>query len=203
MATRSPAEHHSHWRTYPSASQLPNVSGSSTQSAHLEVGDIAYVAAIGLYQCDVATLGAAVWSQPGGGIGGAASEFDWSSDYPYTQQSPSVEETIGYGRLDGSAIGGTAYFRATWNPQFGAAGTARVRLYDLGPVAGPPAVPTLIATLTTAASGLRYDEQSLTVGGSPSLGQIMNTPRMYEVTVQQNSQAGDSVYVGSAGISDR
>jgi hypothetical protein len=78
-----------------------------------------------------------------------------------------------------------------------------VRLYDLGPVAGPPAVPTLIATLTTAASGLRYDEQSLTVGGSPSLGQIMNTPRMYEVTVQQNSQAGDSVYVGSAGISDR
>jgi len=136
--------------------------------------------------------------------GGTFTEFDWVSNYAYTQQSPSIAETMGYGYLDGSVIGGTPYFRATWDPQFSVAGSALIRLYDVGPAAGPPGTPVLIATLTiTNTSGLKYSEQALLVGASPSLGQIANSPRMYEITVQQNSQSGDSVYVGSAGISDR
>jgi len=143
-----------------------------------------------------------IGSLPGGG-GTNLTEYDWASGYLYTQLAVPVEETMGNGRLDGSQIQATAYFRATWDPQFGAVGNAYIRLYDLGPAAGPPAAPVLIATLTTASSGLRYDQQALAVGGAPGANQIANTPRMYEVTVDQGSQVGDTVDVGSAGISDR
>jgi len=206
MATKSPRQHHTQWPNVASAAQLPNVSGATIQDAALEAGDICYVVGTGLYQCDVATLGAAAWSQPGGGGGGGApqSEFDWGGDHQYSQLAVPVEETIGYGMLNGSQVGAlTAYFRASWNPQFGTPGNAYVRLYDLGPAAGPPVAPTLIATLSTATGGLRYDEQSLTVGGAPGAGQIQNTPRLYMVAVYQSSQAGDTVHVGSVGITIR
>jgi len=206
MATKSPRQHHTQWPNVAAAANLPNVAGSPTQDAALEVGDVAYVIGTGLYQCDAAGLGAASWSQPGGGGGGGApqSEFDWGGDHEYSQLAVPVEETIGYGMLNGSQVGAlTAYFRASWNPQFTVAGSADVRLYDLGPAAGPPAAPTLIATLSAVSGGVRYSEQALAVGGAPGANQIMNTPRLYEVAVYQSSQAGDSVRVGSVGITIR
>lgn len=132
--------------------------------------------------------------------GSAVSEFDWAVDYTYSQLAVPVEATIGYGLLDGSLVGGTAKFRASWDPQFTVPGTASVRLYDVGPAAGPPTAPVLIATLSATASGLVYDEQALTVGASPGAGQIANSARIYMVAVYQSSQAGDSVFVGNAGI---
>jgi len=207
MATKSPTQYHNHWGVYATASDLPNVSGSSTQDSALEVGDLAYVSAAGVYQCDVATVGAASWSQPGGGSGTSVSEFDWGGDHQYSQQATPVEETVGYGMLNGSQVGSfTVYFRSTWNPQFSVSGSAEVRLYDLGPAAGPPVAPTLVATLTEGppgTSGVQYQEQALTVAGSPGANQIMNTARMYSVAVYQSSQTGDSVHVGSVGITIR
>lgn len=131
-------------------------------------------------------------------------EFDWGGDHQYSQLAVPVEETIGYGLLNGSNVGAlSVYFRSTWNPQFTVAGSASVRLYDLGPAAGPPVAPTLIATLSVSSSGLVYTEQALTVGVSPGANQIQNTARMYEVTVYQSSQVGDSVHIGSVGITLR
>jgi hypothetical protein len=203
MATKSPRQHHNYWGTFAVVASLPNVSGAPTQDGALEVGDLAYVTGLGTYQCDSATLGSAVWSSVAAGSVSNVTEYDWATGYIYDQQVVPIEETMGFGRLNGAQIQGTAYFRATWDPQFGAAGNAYVRLYDVGPAAGPPAAPVLIATLTTASSGLRYSEQALAVGGAPGANQIANSARMYEVTVDQSSQAGDTVVVGSAGVSDR
>lgn len=203
MALKSPRQNHGQWPNAVNPTQLPNVAGSPTQDVAVEVGDTCYsISDTTTYTCTTATVGAAVWSGGGGG-GTNLTEYDFASGYAYSQQAVPVEETMGGGRLDGSQIQATAYFRATWEPQFGAAGNAYVRLYDLGPAAGPPVAPTLITTLTTAASGLRYNQQALAVGGAPGANQIMNTPRMYEVTVEQSSLAGDTVDVRSAGISDR
>jgi len=133
-------------------------------------------------------------------------EYDWATNYSYTQQATPIEETMGYGVLDGSKLSErTPVFRATWNPQFGVAGSASVKLYDIGE-ADPPvyATPTLISTLTRSASGVWHNEDdTIVVGASPAAGQIANEPRMYELTVYQSSQANDTVYVGSAGISLR
>ena len=208
MATKSPRQHHGQWPNVASAAQLPNVSGATIQDAALEAGDICYVTGTGLYQCDVATPGGASWSQPGGGgpSGGAPqSEFDWGGSHSYSQQAVPVEEVMGYGMLNGSQVGAlTADFRASWNPQFTSAGLAEVRLYDLGPIATPGA-PTLVATLSAVAGGLRYDEQSLIVGAVPgnSPPTIVNTARLYMVAVYQTSTPGDTVLVGSAGITIR
>ena len=176
----------------------------------MEVGDFAYVVGTGIYQCDVATLGAASWSQPGGGGGGGGTvltDADWGGDHVYSQLAVPVEETIGYGVLNGSLVGAfTAYFRAAFNPQYTIPGNTDIRLYDLGPAAGPPAGPVLVATLVDGppgTSGVQYLEQALAVGGAPGVNQIMNTARLYEVAVYQSSQAGDSVRVGSVGITIR
>lgn len=68
MATRSPIAFHAYWGVFQTYNDLPNVSGSSTQSATLEVGDQAYVVADSmLYFCIDATLGVAVWSAMGFG----------------------------------------------------------------------------------------------------------------------------------------
>jgi len=210
MATKSPRQHHGQWPNVVSAAQLPNVLGATIQDAALEIGDIAYVVGTGLYQCDAAGLGAASWSQPGGGGGGGGTvltDADWGGDHQYSQQAAPVEETVGYGVLNGSLVGlFTAYFRVAWNPQFTVPGSADARLYDLGPAAGPLVAPTLIATLSNGppgVNGVEYLEQALAIGGSPGPNQIQNTARLYEVAVYQSSQAGDSVRVGSIGITIR
>lgn len=61
MALRSPTIVHPYWgNSFVSAAQLPNVSGSSTQSANLEKGDTAYAAGV-MYFCTLETPGAATW----------------------------------------------------------------------------------------------------------------------------------------------
>lgn len=49
------------WFTVQSAAELPNVSGAAIQSADVVPGARAYVADVGLYICETATAGAAVW----------------------------------------------------------------------------------------------------------------------------------------------
>jgi hypothetical protein len=66
MALRSPIAFHAYWGIFAAYNDLPNVAGSSTQSANVQVGDQAYVSADQmLYFCISATLGAAIWSPMG------------------------------------------------------------------------------------------------------------------------------------------
>lgn len=63
MATRSPIAFHAYWGIFATYNALPNVAGSSTQNATLQVGDQAYVTSTAmLYFCTSATLGAATWA---------------------------------------------------------------------------------------------------------------------------------------------
>lgn len=58
----STVQKHWYWGIVATAADLPNVAGSPTQSAALNVGDQAYVSSSSLvYYCTNATLGAAVW----------------------------------------------------------------------------------------------------------------------------------------------
>lgn len=64
MATKSPSQFHDSWPAVATTSDLPNVSGSSTQDSALEVGDTTVVLSGGfIYVCNDATLGSAVWSR--------------------------------------------------------------------------------------------------------------------------------------------
>jgi hypothetical protein len=72
VATRSPTQIHPYWGIYATSALLPNVAGSPTQKATLQVGDQAYVSSESMpYYCTTATLGAAVWSAFGMGLGPA------------------------------------------------------------------------------------------------------------------------------------
>lgn len=107
MATRSPTEHHPHWGTYGSTANLPNVAGSPTQNGALEAGDIAFVSGAGLYVCDSATLGAAVWSAAGGG-GGSQVIWKWN-ETDVSQFQFGIEEAGGGGA-------GLSVVTRTWGP---------------------------------------------------------------------------------------
>jgi hypothetical protein len=62
MATRQREPISPRWPSVATSASLPNVAGSPTQSAYLQVGDECYAYGDGaLYVCVVATLGAAVW----------------------------------------------------------------------------------------------------------------------------------------------
>lgn len=140
------------------------------------------------------------------GAQGAGSYLDWASAYQYTVAAVPVEEVIGQGCFDGSLVTGSlvAYFRAIVDVVFTSVGPINVKLYDMGPKAGPPAAPTLISTLSTAsAGGPQVLEQVLTVGVSPGGNQIANSARMYELTAYQGTTPGDTLYVGSAGLDVR
>lgn len=157
----------------------------------------------------------AVWEDmgaTGGGGGGAPiSSVLLGSTYTYTQASSPVEEVTGNGAFNGGIVGAlTAYFKAavtnTW-ASTGIGETTRIRLYDIGPAAGPPD-PTerLVSELTfTAQGGPRSAEVALTVvAAAPSTDDILNSSRMYEVVVIQDaSTTGDVGYLGSAVIEVR
>lgn len=63
MALRSPVAYHGYWGIFATYGDLPNITGSATQSANLQPGDTAYVTSDAmLYFCITATLGAATWT---------------------------------------------------------------------------------------------------------------------------------------------
>lgn len=140
------------------------------------------------------------------GAGAAGSYLEFANAFTQNQGATPVEETMGQGVLDGNIIPGslTAYFRCMITPSL-TSGSALVKLYDVGPKAGPPSSPRLVSTLTATTSVLQTLEQSLTVvsGPTPLTNQILDTPRMYEATLQVNGISGDDAYVGIVGIEVR
>lgn len=148
----------------------------------------------------------------GGGGGVPVSAIGLGAgNYAYTQAAIPVEEVGGNGAFDGSGVGSlTTYFKAAvtnlW-AQTGIGETTRVRLYDMGPAAGPPdVVPRLVSELTfTSQGGPRSSEKALTVvAAAPGTDDILNTSRMYEVVIIQDvSTQGDVAYLGSAGLEVR
>lgn len=134
----------------------------------------------------------------------AGSYVDMASAYQYTQPGVPVEEVMGGGMFDGNRVGSLqAYFRAVLVTNYaGVTGPTLIRLYDMGPKAGPPAGPTLIATLSTSVNGgPQVIEQALSVAGAPGANTIQNTARMYEITIAQSpTTVGDTAYVHSSGL---
>jgi len=206
MATKSPRQHHSQWPNVSASSQLPNTSIAAIQDSALEVGDTCYsIAEAVLYVCTDATLGSAVWVDPaaGGAGGGGAplTSVSLGGWYTYTQGSPPVEEVLGNDSFDGALVGTLPLvFKASVTNSWTFTGTTRVRLYDVGPAAGPPTAPRQVCELTFTANGPGSAEQALTVvSATPGANQVLNTDRMYEATVIQDaSTVGDVAFVGSA-----
>lgn len=207
MATKSPTQFHNHWGSFANQGAFP---GLISLQDGLEVGDTAYSIADG--QTFVCTSNAlpATWSAMGGG-GAPISSVSLGSAYTYTQAVAPVEEVTGNGSFNGNLVGSlTAYFKASITNVWAVTGggeTTRVRLYDIGPAAGPPDVsPRLVTELTfSAQGGPRAAEQALIVVPlAPATNQILDQDRMYEVAVIQDiSTAGDVGYLGSAGVEVR
>jgi len=139
------------------------------------------------------------------GVGGKDWQADIAEPYLYTLAPVPVEEVVGQGMFDGSrADSGTVYAFGMLTPTLAGVGTGQLRLYDTGPAAGPPTALTLIATLSTSASGgPQYEEQALTIGASPAAGQVANSPRMYEMRAFMTGTVADTLFVGGGGIDVR
>lgn len=114
MAAKSPQAMHNQWPNVASTTQLPNVSGASIQDQTVEVGDQCYVTGTGTYQCDTATVGAAVWSSMGGGgsAAGVSSNL-WAPPATPHAEDDEFEATTLTGwsvqNLDGPAVGSFSY----------------------------------------------------------------------------------------------
>lgn len=187
------------------ASQLP--SNDNAMSFAVRIGDVIYFrTGMSLGDGDSAE-GVAPVPSAGGGGGSVA----LGVGYTYTQAATPVEEVAGDGSFNGGTVGGgTAYFKAAITNAWFSTGigeTTRVRLYDMGPAAGPPdSTPRLVSELTfTAQSGPRGGEQALSVvSASPTTNQILDVDRMYEVVIIQDvSTTGDVAFLGSAGLEVR
>lgn len=141
-----------------------------------------------------------VVASSGGSFTGATNE---------TTAALTTEIVIGGLVFDGSLLTGglAATFRLLGEyVATGGAGNARIRLYDLGPVAGPPVAGILRSTATipfAEAGGLRAKDVGLTPSGAPGVGtdEIFNTARIYEIRMFLDSAVGgDSMQVHWAGI---
>lgn len=133
---------------------------------------------------------------------------EWATAYSYTLAATPIEEVLGQGVMDGDLVGSlTSYFRAVVTPVFAAAGSLKVRLWDLGPKAGPPASPRLVCEIsTTTTSGPQALEEALIVvsgGVASNDNKILDTPRMYELTALMSGTLADTAYIGSAGLEVR
>lgn len=117
----------------------------------------------------------------------------------YTQEATPVEEVAGGGVVIGK---GDPYFVAQVTTSYAlGTGPSRIRLYDMGPQAGPPDTPRLVAELTTSSDGGPQSlEQQLTVVSSgATTNQILDSARMYEARIIQDvTTAGDTVFVSAA-----
>lgn len=115
-----------------------------------------------------------------------------------------TEEVTGGTVLDGSKIITVAYFRIV-GLIISSLGTGQVRLYDMGPANGPPALPVLRSTVTipTVDSGdLVRKVQALTPVAAPSApNEIYNTERIYEARSYLNSTSpGDTMRLLQAAL---
>ena len=125
-------------------------------------------------------------------------QADFVDTYLYTLAPVPVEEVVGQGMFDGSRVGdGDAFFSGMLTPTLAGVGWGQLRLYDIGPKAGPPAPLVAIATLTASVSGgPQFKEQALTVGAVPGVNQIANSARMYEVRAMMSGAPGDTLFIG-------
>lgn len=148
---------------------------------------------------------------PASGGGGIGSFADMGMGYSYTEAGVPIEEVVGQKVIDGFLVGGAAaYFTTMMTPTLAFTGggeVAEIRLYDLGPKAGPPAVARLVATLSTLTTGgPQVLEEALIVvpgGVAPDDNKILDSARMYEVRVTSAATVGDTIFVGSVGIEVR
>lgn len=130
------------------------------------------------------------------------SEFTCASNESVTMGGAATEVVIGQFTYDGS-IATTIAFESIIEPS--AAVTCEVRLYDRGPIAGPPVAAVMAAKLVTASSGLQVLSETLTSVVDPTLtwpdsNDIYNTDRMYEVRGYINGAPGDILYVGKVAL---
>lgn len=136
--------------------------------------------------------------------------------YSYIQAAVPDEDVVGQFDFDGSSLptGSQVTMKILIKPVFNAVGWVRVRVYDLGPLAGvlPPVEVTANSPSTFALETDSSGQQFITTGvfsieasgaGVPGPGKLVNTARMYEVTLEQDSIAGDTVYLGMFALQEK
>lgn len=107
---------HPHWGTYATEADLPNVLGATVQSANLEAGDTAFVAATQrLYVCLRPNAGTASWQAQGLDAGGETLAFEWNrTSVAQFSATPDYETPGGFSaqslaiQSNGGFPGGTA-----------------------------------------------------------------------------------------------
>lgn len=126
---------------------------------------------------------------------------DISTNAQSAMGATAQEDRIGEVTFDGSKHD-VVTFETLVTPTFATTGTVNVRLYDVGPVAGPPTVGRLVATLTTTSDGgpQRLTQTLTVVAAAPTTNEILDSDRMYQVTVEVDATTGDDCYVGSVSL---
>lgn len=138
-------------------------------------------------------------SLPGGGGSG---ESVGCSNESVTMGASATELKIGQMVIDGSSAS-SFNFKALVEPSSGA--SCEIRIYDRGPVSGPPTTPIIAAKLTTGSSGLQRLSETLTAVADPTStwpdnNQIYNVARMYDIRGYISGTAGDVLYVGKVWV---
>ena len=136
---------------------------------------------------------------------------DFVSQYLYTEPALGpTDDLIGWATIDPSSWylaapvlngAGPVYFEVV--VAMVSAGVAVVTLYDVGPAAGPPGVPSPVASLTTAVPGgpQRLSTPLTVSAAGPAPNVMSNAARMYEVRVTLAGGApGDTVLVGGGAL---
>jgi hypothetical protein len=158
-------------------------------------------------KAQVSENGGAFADIAGGGAGGAPNLVTGAVNEDETVLG--VERVVGGFVFMGATIpaGYTAYFRLVGVFLNGAAvGNARIRLYDLGPAAGPPVAGVLRSTVSIGfaiGGGIRVAQAALTPNPAPgvNIDQIDVLARAYEIRVILDSVTpGDTMKVLSGGI---
>lgn len=143
----------------------------------------------------------------GGGGGDPVQVVTGVSNQTTTQLTTEIR--AGAFEFDGSQTFGALDVKFRFVGEYtatGGAGDARIRLYDMGPAAGPPVAGVLRSTLTipfAEAGSPRRKEVTLTINGAPGTNadEIFNVARLYEVRLFLDSaQSGDEMDCLWAGI---
>jgi len=177
--------------------------GTAAAEPLLRAGDMYFNTSSGLYrQCSSATF-PATWTNVS--TPPPATNFQLAGSTNEVDSLIDIEQVIGGFVFNGASYSVITHrIVARFSP--GTAGNARVRLYDMGPVAGPAIVPVLRSTLSIAfadAGVMVRREATLTVSGAPGVNanQIFNTARIYEIrTILDAAGPGDALLVHWAGI---